>query len=130
MKKPKKICRVVDLVVYPFSVMVAFGVSDDEMREHLSRYSLPEDDIVPALFGDNVTVKGRTVMFSNNATLIRTRHFPVSVTQYGQLQHEIFHAVCFIMEQVGMPLQVMVSDEAYAYLIQYLTTQIYEMIQE
>lgn len=52
---------------------------------------------------------------------------PKSVTDYGTLAHEIFHAVTFILTRIGMSL-TNESDEAYAYLIGYLTKEIYKHI--
>jgi len=43
------------------------------------------------------------------------------------LAHEIFHCTCFLMDRVGIKYSDD-SDEAYAYMIQYLTTKCYEKL--
>jgi hypothetical protein len=70
---------------------------------------------------------GRTVMFKSGHFLIRMPVVPSTCGEYGTLAHEIFHCVEFLMERIGMRLTVD-SDEAYAYLIGYLTTEIYKRI--
>lgn len=125
--KDKKLNKIINLVVYPFDVMISFGQTDDELKKALDRYKLNESDIDNAMFGSNKTSQGRAVTFSNNASLIRLRHFPVTSSDYGNLAHEIFHCVTFIMETIGVKFDLNVSDEAYAYLIGYLTKEIYEL---
>ena len=49
--------------------------------------------------------------------------------EMGLLQHEIFHTVGFFMSEINTPLKNS-THEAYAYLIQYLTEQIYKIINE
>lgn len=62
-------------------------------------------------------------MIPSNLSIIRIKvkdKIPHSV-----IAHEVFHITTFIMERIGMELIVMKSDEAYAYLIGYLTDKIY-----
>lgn len=125
--KDKKLNHIIELVVYPYDVMVSFGQTDEELKEVLSTYKLDEHDIDKAMFGSNETVQGRAVAFSNNASLIRLRHYPVTSKDYGNLAHEIFHCATFVMERVGIKFDLNVSDEAYAYLVGYLTKEIYEL---
>lgn len=125
--KHKPINFIIPLVVYPFDVIVSFGQTNEEVEAHFAKDNLTGDDISLATI-TSITVKGRTVMFSTNQTLIRCTEIPKTPKEYGNLQHEIFHAVTFIMERIGMKLVLMKSDEAYAYLIGYLTTEIYKRI--
>ena len=125
--KELKLNHIIELVVYPYDVMVSFGQTDEELKEALSTYELEESDIKHAIFGSDKTVRGRAVTFSNNASLIRLRDYPITSGDYACLAHEIFHCVTFIMERVGIKFDLNVSDEAYAYLVGYLTKEIYEL---
>lgn len=107
--------------------MVSFGETNEQVDKILNKYNLTADDVQSATLTSR-TVQGRTVMFSSNQTLIRLKEYPRTPTEYGNLQHEIFHAVTFIMDRIGMKLVVTESDEAYAYLVGYLTTEIYKKI--
>jgi len=119
---------IIPLVIYPFDIMVMMGYSDEEVREELSRYSsISESDIDLAMLKKE-TVRGRTVLFESNQTFIRTPEIPTTPLDYGFLQHEIFHAVTYILYRVGMKLKIGYSDEAYAYLVGYVTERIYSEI--
>ncbi|HQV54299.1 MAG TPA: hypothetical protein PLX17_02240 [Chitinophagaceae bacterium] len=123
----KKLNFIIPLVIYPFDVMVSFGETNEEIDKHFKKYNLSADDISMATITSK-TVQGRTVMFSTNQTLIRLVKFTGTPKDYGNLQHEIFHAVTFVMDRIGMKLVVEESDEAYSYLIDYLTVEIYKKI--
>lgn len=125
--KKSKMNFIIPLVVYPFDVAVSFGESDEDLDKFFDKYGLTADDVNLATITSK-TVQGRTVMFSTNQTLIRLPAIPKTPTDYGYLQHEIFHAVTFIMDRIGMKLVLLKSDESYAYLISYLTTEIYKRI--
>lgn len=118
---------VIPLVVYPFDVMFSFGQTDDELLKTLSK-SLTDDEIKDKkLWSVEKNGDGRTVLFGSGQTLIRMPKVPKTCKEYGALQHEIFHATEFILNHIGMSL-CRKSDEAYAYLIGYLTTEIYKKI--
>lgn len=120
----------IPLVIYPFDVLVMMGYSDEEVREELSQYEgISEEDIDLAMF-KTYTTKGRAVMFETSQTFLRIREIPETPLDYGFLQHEIFHATSFILHRIGMKLKIGVSDEAYAYLVGYLTEKIYEEIEK
>jgi hypothetical protein len=123
-----KIKLLIPLFIYPFDIMVMMGYSDEEVREELNQYEfLSEKDISLAML-ERETVRGRTVLFETNQTFIRMPEIPVTPFDYGILQHEIFHAVTYIMYKVGMKLKIGYSDEAYSYLVGYLTEKIYTEI--
>ena len=85
----------------------------------LRKYDIKWDDILKL---DGV---GRCVTFDTNQTVIRLDEIPGTCADYGTLQHEIFHAVDQIFRRIGMNLSED-SDEAYAYMIGYLTQEIYK----
>lgn len=125
--KTKSLNFIVPLVVYPFDVMVSVGETNEQIDKHFKKYNLTAEDVSLATI-TSPTVKGRTVMLSTNQTLIRITEMPKTSRDYANLQHEIFHAVTFVMDRIGMKLVLMESDEAYAYLISYLTEKIYQKI--
>jgi hypothetical protein len=120
-KKKKPINFIVPLVVYPFDTIVSIGESDADLRRSLKKRGIAWDDI---LFYEGV---GRCVLLPNNTVVIRIYRFPFSPADHGTLSHEIFHAVDFILRDIGMSL-LKESGEAYAYLIGYLTKEIYKKI--
>lgn len=125
-KKTPPINFIVSLHICPFDVMVSIGQDDAQVEKVLtSKYGLVGRDIeISKYIGERV--QGKACMFSNNASFIRLRKLPEYAEDFGYLAHEIFHVVTFVMEATGMELVIMKSDEAYAYLIQYLTEQIYK----
>jgi len=118
----------IPLVIYPFDIMVMMGYSDEEVRYELSQNeAISEADINLAML-NHTTVIGRTVLFDTNQTFLRFAEIPTTPLDYGFLQHEIFHVVTFVMHVIGMKLKIGVSDEAYAYLVGYVTERIYSEI--
>lgn len=120
--KIKSVNFIVPLVVYPFDVMVSFGQTDDELKKSLSKVGGEWDDTMECIG------EGRFCMNGKNQSLIRLKNYPTTCEQYGSLQHEIFHAVTRILDRTGLKFKLFISDEAYSYLIGYLTTEIYKKI--
>jgi hypothetical protein len=115
---------IIPLVIYPFSVMVSIAEEDGVLKKKLESLGVDMSQI-PLTHSE--TQRGRCIIFGGNQTLIRI-YRPVKTSEdYGSLQHEIFHATEFILDRVGMSL-CKKSDEAYAYLIGYLTTEIYKKL--
>jgi hypothetical protein len=128
-KQAKKSFNVViPLVIYPFDVMVSCGQSDEELIKELTKKGVDAEEEKHLWQLASPTAPGRTAMFSRGQTILRLRNFPDTSFDYGCLAHEVFHAVTFIMWKIGMKFKIMKSDEAYAYLVGYLTEQIMEVI--
>lgn len=122
----KKIHFIIPLIIYPFDVVVIMNHTNKEVRKILKKSThLNDEDIELAMF-KNETVRGRAALFSNNQTMIRLKNIPSNTKDYGVLQHEIYHVVNYIMNNIGMKLKIGTSDEAYAYLTGYLTEKIYD----
>lgn len=127
-KKAKPINFIISLEVYPFDVMVSIGQTDKQLAESLKPYDngrMTERDYELCKYTSD-TCLGRAAMFSTNSSILRTRQIPKTANDFGNMAHEVFHVVTFVMHQIGMKLVVMKSDEAYAYLIGYLTENIYK----
>lgn len=123
--KAKRLNFIIPLIVYPFDVMVSISESDESLFAKLKKKGVDITDTNLHVYSD--TQRGRTIMFKGNQTLIRMYELRNTPEWYGHLSHEIFHAVEFIMERIGMKLTVD-SDEAYAYLIDYITKEIYKQL--
>lgn len=119
---------IIPLVVYPFDIMFSIGQRDVDLMKILKKrlpkqaFDICNEDECLLNFGgmDN----GRTLMISDGGqTIIRFGKNPSHAT----ISHEIFHAVEFLFNKLNMPLSLE-NDEAYAYLIGYITEQFYSKI--
>jgi hypothetical protein len=111
---------IVDCGIYPFDVFCYFAEDKEPMYKKLRKW-LPESDIQELRKFDYGTAK--SVMFPTGQLLLYMKSKPVTYFEYGTLAHEIFHLACFVMERVGIKYSYD-SDEAFAYLIGYLTKEI------
>lgn len=108
MKKKHKLNFIIPLVIYPFDILVSFGETDRELGAKLKSLGIHGQEDLWHLKAN--TGVGRTCRFDNGGTLIRLKNFPDSEFDYGCMQHEAFHAVCYIMNSLGMSLEIGVSD--------------------
>ena len=112
---------IIDCQVYPFQILVYFGQDKKPLFKELSKY-LPKSSIETIKIFE--FKRGKSIMFPTGQTLLWLNEKPNSISGLATLNHEIFHCVCFILERVGIVFSDS-SDEAFAYLIEYLTKQIY-----
>lgn len=117
---------IVPLVVYAFEVMVSLNQSENDLRKEMKKYACFTPERIESYFEDTVPQLGRATMFDGQV-LIRIMKYPVTNEDYAVIVHEVFHAVCFIFKRVNIKLCPK-SDEAWAYLIEYLTKEIYNKI--
>jgi hypothetical protein len=108
---------IISYVIYPFDLLVSVCEPDEKITKTLTD-RLPEDthDEIEELLTES---DARTVMFSSGQTAIRFSKSP----ECGVIAHEAFHAVKFLMDRISIPLSS-VSDEAWAYLLQYIVHEI------
>lgn len=123
-KKPNFIVKI---PIYDFSVMVSFAQTDEELEKALADWETKYEGQKELYEMEDLT-NGRACMFECGSLLIRMKKYPIDSRDYGNLQHEIYHIVTFLMDKVGVRFMMSVSCEAYAYLIGYLTQEIYENI--
>lgn len=111
---------VVPLVVYPFDIAISINQSDKKFRKDFKK--------IGGKWNKSMIIngEGKFCMNKKNQSVIRIKHKVDSPVYLGVLQHEIFHAVTFIMDRIGIKLKLLTSDEAYAYLIGYITQKVYE----
>lgn len=103
--------------------MLSVAETDDELKDGLDAFGIDWDESLSL----SDTTLGRATLFPCNRTLIRLKYFPSTATDHGIISHEIFHAVDFLLDRVGMKLTES-SNEAYAYLIGYITQEVYSHI--
>lgn len=116
---------VIKLGVYPFDVMVSVDETDESISKRLIKYGNTKEEIDP-LLNLSETTNGRCVMLPSNQTIIRLKTLKNKYDMMGVVSHEAFHATAFILSNVGMKLELYTSDEAYAYMISFITTEIYK----
>lgn len=117
--------------VYPFDILVSIGQTDKQFINTVCKY-LPESVVSEferdiSIFQFNPTTNARTTMLETGQTIIRMKSMPEKAKDHGIIAHEIFHAVEFLFRYVNIPLTDS-SNEAYAYLIGFITTKFYENI--
>lgn len=120
-----KKCFIIKLIVYPFDVLVSIGQSDKEIEKVLNNLGI--FDGIDELIMDE-SVRGRTLMLDSSQTIIRLKFNKNKNEFISLISHEIFHAVTFILYKIGIVFDINKSDEAYAYLIEYLTKQILDEV--
>ena len=120
MKKKEKgaISFGIDVSIYNTYVIVVIGQSK-YINKCLSKRGLKKIDI------SNVKgAAGYTFQLEEGILLWLKQKPPFTAYHMGCLAHEIFHCAEFILSKVGIKLSNK-SDEAYAYLIGYITENIF-----
>ena len=124
MKKKPIICNfVIPTHIYPRGVMFSFGQSNKELIKSMNRYKMTPITNIDLQDGDFGYFKD----CSYNG-LIRMPSIPFTPKEYSTLQHEICHFVFSILDYIGVQLEIHKSEEAYTYLIGYITEKVYDKI--
>lgn len=118
----KKINFIISLVVYPYDIMVSMGQTDSELKVSLKKANCEWDDLM-MLKGN-----GRFYMNEKEQSLIRLEDYPTTNFELGTLAHEIFHVTTHILDRCGLKLKLGTSDEAYCYMIGFITREIYSKL--
>ena len=128
MPKQKRLSEIIDLEVYPFDVMVSFNESDKKFVKRLKRYGEDGQDLEMEGLRSASSKRGYAVMLPSNVTILRLNFYPRTPNDFGMLAHEIFHVCEFIMERIGAKVNKETS-EPFAYLLQYVTEKVYDLIE-
>lgn len=113
---------IVNCQVYPFEILVYYEKNKKQLIKYLQTI-LPANTIKEL---NKLTLsRGKSIMFSSGQTLLWLERKPKTVFDLAVLSHEIFHCACFILARVGIKYSKK-SDEAFAYLIQYISNEIYK----
>lgn len=125
---------IVGLEVYPFDIMFSVGQSDKDFKKELKKHLMKKhfkqmsvDGIM--LMQNQPAANGRTIRLRGGQTTIRIVGDIDSPNMHGTVAHEIFHAVEFLFRRIEIKL-CNKSDEAFAYLIGFITKKFYEGLNE
>lgn len=104
--------------LYPHDVMVSVGETEAQVLRRIRRtaYELTPDEIEQLSFKGRV---GRTVMLRGGQTILWVQRFNGDPASVAVLAHEAYHAVCMLLERVGVAYSDS-SDEAFAYALEWL----------
>lgn len=126
---------IIGIPIYHQDVLISINQSDETLVENLVNAGIIDLDpdsissfVGPLINKDNHTA-ARTVYYPDNGT-IALRVFDLDVTSslgVGTVIHELSHATSFIFERIGMEHNKH-TDEAYSYLIGYLSQKFYENV--
>lgn len=122
LKRKNKLNKIVPLEVYPFDIMFSFNETDDELRSTFNKYNIIESN-----YFESTLKRGKCSVLDTGQIVIRLKNYPDSPEEYGYLAHEIYHAVNFLMEKIGVKFSED-SEECFAYLIAFITTKIHKEI--
>lgn len=105
--------------------MVHFG-EKKYLKAKLSKIfgSEQASEIVSTISGKE---KGKSLLLPGGQMILYMPNFPKDIKGLSILAHEIFHIANFTLEKAGINL-TSDSDEAYSYLIEFLTKKILAMI--
>lgn len=120
MKKKGK-SFIIPLVIYPFNILVSINETDDEIRNHFKKYNIEEGNF----FEYQKITTARTLQLETGQTIIR--FYTWESCTMATVAHEIFHAVTLILDRIGLIFDIDKNDEAYAYLIGYVTQEFYNV---
>ncbi len=129
MSKGKKIFDVIRCELYKFDLVCSFNQTDKQFNKSLHKIGAGElNSGIHEMDSREETGSGWTALIDGvRMVVIRLNMAPDTNEDYAVLQHEIFHAVEFIMYRIGLQHSVD-SGEAYAYLIQFFTEKIYDLL--
>lgn len=114
--------------IYGRYILVCINEEDEEDEEVKrilleSGYSEKKSSKVSSYWP--VGIGAFTHVFKNRNCLMRFKIDNIDPEFHEQVAHEIFHCAAGILDYIGIPLGSK-SEEAYAYLIGYITRQFYE----
>jgi len=118
---------IVNLGIFPFDIMFSVDEPDNVLLKRLRKFGIDNEELLKFLYNYEHS-NGRTKMFDTNHTVVRLSNFEDRENFIGTLSHEIFHAVTFIFDTIGIKYRLGISDEVYSYAIGYVTKIAYEKL--
>lgn len=117
--------KIISIEIYDRDVMVHFG-KKEHLKDKLSNMFGREQasEIVSTISGEE---KGKSLLLPGGQMILYMPDFPKDIKGLSILSHEIFHIVNFTLDKAGINLTDD-SDEAYSYLIEFLTKKIFSMV--
>lgn len=126
MKKKKINYFIVEVDLYKVDVLVVVGDIGGAI-EWLSNKNVTDSDIES--IKSNSNDQGNVLLLSNNAIYLHVRDREKTNFWTSVLVHEVFHAASFLLKSKGIELDES-SEEAYAYLIEFIYYKIMEQLDE
>lgn len=116
---------VIDIPLYNRDLLVVFGDTEYLAKQVSEACDIPLHEVYPIIDDIDGRSDGRYYFnVEQGSRFVWMPRVPKNPQEYATLAHEIFHAVFGIMDEIGVsPSED--SEEAYAYLIGYLTKEIY-----
>lgn len=117
--------KVISIGIYNIDIL--FVVSSKQELEQALKKHLDKEEAEDAYnvmikdIGDNTL--GRSASLNSGQIVLYVKN----ADDKGTIAHEIFHIACYIMERAGISL-CHESDEAYAYLIGYITNKVNDIL--
>ncbi len=110
---------------YPYEILVCFGGGREDILDELDG-KISVEDMSFLAHRDTLNLKGgKFIGMGSGVSLIWVHSQPRSSEARGSLAHEIFHAVKWLFDFLGIYLDDN-SEEVWAYQVGYITEQIYE----
>lgn len=131
MKKQTGKCKIatIPISIYSKKVIVAVGEFDVEaIAEHISTEKEKNNFRQEIQQNDISSYDGLVFNLGTGNEILWLKFPPKSEEDISTLAHEAFHAAYDILKRVGIPLSSS-SEEAYAYLIGYITEQVLKLTQ-
>jgi hypothetical protein len=111
--------------VFPYDVLICLGTTEQQIKEYATkRFENCFTDRELELLSELSKKKGYTLRLENGAYLLWTALFPTTPEGFEHLAHETFHVADLMLRRAGLTLSDD-SDEAFAYLIGWITKNIY-----
>lgn len=120
----KQLALVVYCELYVRHFIFSLSQTDEELRELLNTWNVDIEEDNQWRWAKEAEA-GKVWKFKTGQVLIRLRNMPTKPQYISHLAHEIFHAAEWLFDDIGIKHDSNYSSEAYAYLIQYLTNQVY-----
>lgn len=116
---------VIDIPIYNRDLLVVFGDKEFLAKQLSEAYNIPLSDAYSIIEDINWYSNGRYYFnIEKGKRFLWMPKTPTEPQEYATLAHEVFHAAFGLMNEIGAsPSED--SEETYAYLIGYLTKEIY-----
>lgn len=116
----------INIELYDQDLLVHFGDKEDLKDYLVQELEVSEEKASQAVSTISPSSIGKTIIdYDNGIYFIWLKELPITDYNFGVLVHEIAHAAIGILNSKGMRL-THDSEEAYTYLMQYITIQIFE----
>lgn len=115
----KKVFKIISWELYPLDVIFTLGTTTEEIINYIGKKTTYKLDDEEKKFLDVEGRLGRTVMLKGGPTVLWVKY-----NDGGTITHEVFHAVCFLFDKIGIKFDNNIDDEAWAYAIEFLVRKI------